>query len=122
MCRIIEEASIFKSSIRYKNVIDDYIYEVEKRMLPDADFKIDKYIFMTKKEIAHLYYREYGNLPICRRIEEISKHLKNSVMMRNGAIIKDIEEERNYKVAKIKQEESIEEIRLSLIRQVYDEA
>ena len=42
MCKIIEEASIFKSSIRYKNVIDDYIYEVEKRMLPDADFKIDK--------------------------------------------------------------------------------
>jgi DNA helicase-2/ATP-dependent DNA helicase PcrA len=61
MCKIIEEASIFKSSIRYKNVIDDYIYEIEKRMLPDADFKIDKYIFMTKKEIAHLYYREYGN-------------------------------------------------------------
>lgn len=122
MCKVIEEASIFKSSIRYKNVIDDYIYEAEKRMLPDADFKIDKYIFMTKKEIAHLYYREYGNLPICRRIEEISKHLKNSVMMRNGAIIKDIEEERNYKVAKIKQEEPVEEIRLSLIRQVYDEA
>ena len=43
-------------------------------------------------------------------------------MMRNGAIIKDIEEERNYKVAKIKQEEPVEEIRLSLIRQVYDEA
>ena len=52
MCKIIEEASIFKSSIRYKNVIDDYIYEVEKRMLPDADFKIDKYIFMTYESLT----------------------------------------------------------------------
>ncbi len=122
VCKIIEEASIFKSSIRYKNVIDDYIYEIEKRMLPDDDFKIGKYIFMTKQEIAHLYYREYGNLPICRRIEEISKHLKNSVMMRNATIIKDIEEDRDYKVAKIKQEEENEQIRLAMIRDVYDEA
>ena len=121
-CKIIEEASIFKSSIRYKNVIDDYIYEIEKRMLPDDDFRIGKYIFMTKQEIAHLYYREYANLPICRRIEEISKHLKNSVAMRNGAIIKDIEEDRDYKVAKIKQEEENEQIRLAMIREVYDEA
>ncbi|MBQ8299002.1 MAG: AAA family ATPase [Clostridia bacterium] len=121
-CKIIEEASIFKSSIRYKNVIDDYIYEIEKRMLPEDDFRIGKYIFMTKQEIAHLYYREYGNLPICRRIEEISKHLKNSVTMRNGVIIKDIEEDRDYKVAKIKQEEDNEQIRLAMIRDVYDEA
>ncbi len=121
-CQIIEAASMFKSSIRYKNVIDDYLHEVEKRVLPDDDFKIDKYIFMTKKEIAHLYYREYGNLPICRRIEEISKHMKNQVQLRSGMIIKDIEEDRDYKVAKIKQEEAIEEIRLSLIRSVYAEA
>lgn len=121
-CKNIEEASMFKSSIRYKNVIDDYLYEVEKRVLPDEDFKIDRYIFMTKKDIAHLYYREYGNLPICRRIEEISKHMKNQVMLKNGDILADIEEQRNYKVAKIKQEEPIEEIRLELIRQEYAEA
>ena len=80
-------------------------------MLPDDDFRIGKYVFMTKQEIAHLYYREYSNLPICRRIEEISKHLKNSVVMKNGIIIKDIEEDRDYKVAKIKQEEQNEEIK-----------
>lgn len=121
-CDIIEKASIFKSSIRYKNVIDDYIYEIEKRMLPDEDFKVDKYTFMTREQMAHLYYREYSNLPICRRIEEISKHMKNSMIMRNGEIIRDIEEDRDYKVAKIKQEEPNEEIRFSMIRTVYDEA
>ena len=121
-CKVIEDASMFKSSIRYKNVIDDYIYEIEKKILPEEDFKIGKYIFMTKKEIAHLYYNEYKNLPICRRIEEITKHLKNSVLMKNGEILRDIEEERNYKIAKIKQEEENEQIRYSLIRVAYDEA
>lgn len=121
-CKIMEEASMFKSSIRYKNILDEYIYEIESRMLPNADFRIGKYLFMTKEDIAHLYYREYKNLPILRRIEEISKHLKNTVMMKNGEIIKDIEEERNYKVAKIKNEEENEEIRFALIRDAYDEA
>lgn len=121
-CQIIEDASKFKSSIRYKNILDEYIYEIEKRVLPDDDFKIGKYVFMTKKEISHLFYKEYVSLPICRRIEEISKHLKNSVLMRNGQMIKDIEEERDYKVAKIKQEEENEQIRYAMIRDAYDEA
>ena len=122
MCKIIESASMLKSSIRFKNLIDEYLYEVEKRFVPDADFKIDKYVFMKKEDIHHLYYKEYGNLPISRRIEEITKHLKNSVMMRSGEILKDIEEERDYKIAKVKNEEPIEEIRLSMIRNIYGDS
>lgn len=121
-CKTIEEASRFKSSIRYKNVLDEYIYEIEKRVLPTEDFTIGKYTFMSSKDIAHLFYREYNNLPICRRIEEISKHIKNTVLMRSGEILKDIEEDRDYKVAKIKREEENEEIRYSLIRAEYEEA
>lgn len=121
-CKTIEEASRFKSSIRYKNVLDEYIYEIEKRVLPTEDFTIGKYTFMSSKDIAHLFYREYNNLPICRRIEEISKHIKNTVLMRSGEILKDIEEDRNYKVAKIKREEENEKIRYSLIRGEYEEA
>ena len=121
-CKVIEEASKFKSSIRFKNILDEYIYEIEKRVLPTEDFKIGRYNFMSAKNIAHLFYREYKKLPICRRIDEISKHLKNAVIMRNGEILKDIEEERDYKVAKIKQEEQVEEIRYSLIRAEYEEA
>lgn len=122
MSKVIEQASILKSSIRFKNMIDEYLYELEKRYIPDEDFKIDKYVFMKKEDIHHLYFREYANLPICRRIEEIVKHLKNSVMMRSGEILKDIEEERDYKIAKVKAEEPIEEIRLSMIRNLYGDA
>ena len=122
MSKVIEQASILKSSIRFKNMVDEYLYELEKRFIPDEDFKIDKYVFMKREDIHHLYFREYANLPICRRIEEIVKHLKNSVMMRSGEILKDIEEERDYKIAKVKAEEPIEEIRLSMIRNLYGDA
>ena len=122
MSKVIEQASILKSSIRFKNMLDEYLYELEKRFIPDEDFKIDKDVFMKREDIHHLYFREYANLPICRRIEEIVKHLKNSVMMRSGEILKDIEEERDYKIAKVKAEEPIEEIRLSMIRNLYGDA
>lgn len=41
--------------------------------------------------------------------------------MRSGQILKDIEEERDYKIAKIKMDEQNEQIRLSLIRDAYKE-
>lgn len=121
-CDIIIESSKYKSSIRFKNLLDEYLYEVEKKFVPTEDFKIGKYVFMNKSEIEHLFFKEYSNLPFCRRIEEITKHLKSSITMRSGKILKDIEEERDYKIAKIKMEEENEQIRLALIRDVYKEA
>ena len=122
ICEMIIEASKFKSSIRFKNLLDEYLYEVEKRFIPETDFKVGKYVFMKREEIAHLFYKEYNNLPLCRRMEEIAKHLKSSIAMRSGSILKDIEEDRDYKIAKIKMEEENREIQLSLIRDAYDEA
>lgn len=122
MCEIIIESSKYKSSIRFKNLLDEYLYEVEKRFVPEDDFKVGKYVFMKREDIEHLFYREYSNLPFCRRMEEISKHLKSAVTMRSGQILKDIEEERDYKIAKIKMDEPNEQIRLSLIRDTYKEA
>lgn len=122
MCDVIIESSKYKSSRRFKNLLDEYLYEVEKRFVPEDDFKVGKYVFMKKEEIEHLFFREYSNLPFCRRMEEISKHLKSSITMRNGQILKDIEEERDYKIAKIKMDEQNEQIRLSLIREAYKEA
>lgn len=121
MCEIIIESSKYKSSIRFKNLLDEYLYEVEKRFVPEDDFKVGKYVFMKREDIEHLFYREYSNLPFCRRMEEIAKHLKSAVTMRSGQILKDIEEERDYKIAKIKMDEQNEQIRLSLIRDAYKE-
>ncbi len=122
MCEIIIESSKYKSSIRFKNLLDEYLYEVEKRFVPEDDFKVGKYVFMKREDVEHLFFREYNNLPFCRRMEEISKHLKSAVTMRSGQILKDIEEERDYKIAKIKMDEPNEQIRLSLIRDAYKEA
>ena len=118
---IIIKASALKSSIRYKNIIDEYIYEIEKRFVPDQDFKICNYIFMKRDEILRLFCREYSNLALCRRIDEIKKHLYNSVTMASGKILREIEEDRQYKIKKIRFENENEEIQRAEIRALYDE-
>ena len=118
---IIIKASALKSSIRYKNILDEYIYEIEKRFVPDQDFKICNYIFMKRDEILRLFCREYSNLALCRRIDEIKKHLYNSVTMRSGTILREIEEDRQYKIKKIRFENENEEIQRAEIRALYDE-
>ena len=118
---IIIKASALKSSVRYKNILDEYIYEIEKRFVPDQDFKICNYIFMKRDEILRLFCREYSNLALCRRIDEIKKHLYNSVTMASGKILREIEEDRQYKIKKIRFENENEEIQRAEIRALYDE-
>jgi DNA helicase-2/ATP-dependent DNA helicase PcrA len=120
-CEIIEKASEFKSSIRFKRVLDEYVYEIEKDLLPNEDFMIDKYIIMDRNEINDLFTREYSNLPLYRRIEEIQKHLVNSISSKGEAIVQEIEEDRRYKVALAKFEISDESERKKEVIKIYEE-
>ena len=118
---IMEQATAFKASIRFKNLIDEYIYEVEKRFVPDIDFDAFGRTFMTKDEIHSLFYREYSYLPLTRRIEEIKKHMINKLKNSQVDIINEIEEEAKYQVSRAKFENDNVEIQRALIRQIYDD-
>lgn len=120
-CEVMEAASMFKSTIRFKNIMDEYLYEVEKRFIPHEDFKIMEYTFMTKEEIQHLFSREYAYLPLCRRVEEIKKHMYNQIVNNNAKLIEEIESDAKYQISKVKFSNDIEEIQRAQIRAIYEE-
>ena len=118
---IMEQATRFKSTIRFKNVLDEYIFEVEKRFIPNNDFVVFDRVLMTHDEINKLFYREYSYLPLVRRIDEIKKHMLNKLLNNKNDIIKEIEEDAQFKVSKAKFDNDIIEIQRAEIRQIYDE-
>jgi len=120
-CEVMEAASMFKSTVRFKNIMDEYLYEVEKRFLPNVDFKIMDYTFMTKDEIQRLFSREYSYLPLCRRIEEIKKHMYNQVVNNNLKLVEEIESDARYQISRVKYANEIAEIQRAQIRAIYDE-
>ena len=118
---IMASSTAFKSTVRFKNLIDEYIFEVEKRFLPQEDFIISGRTLMTKEELNMLFYREYGYLPLVRRIEEIKKHMLNKLTAIKDELLKEIEDEAKFLIAKVKFEEDIVEIQRAQIRAIYAE-
>ncbi len=118
---VMEGATSFKSTVRFKNVLDEYIFEVEKRFLPDEDFVVYGRTFMTKEEIHNLFYREYSYLPLVRRIEEIKKHMLNKLTRMQSDIIQEFEEKAKYEVSRAKFENDNIEIQRAVIRDIYNE-
>ena len=102
LAEIIERTSKIKSSVRFKNMIDEYIYEIEKNFIPEQDFILNDHTFMDKNKLRYLFTVEYSNLPLCRRVEEVSKHLYNAVSMQSGSLLREYEEYCNYQIAKAK--------------------
>ena len=121
LAETIEKTSTIKSSIRFKNMIDEYIFEIEKNFIPEQDFIINDYIFMDKNKLHYLFNVEYGNLPLCRRVEELSKHLYNSVTMKCGELMKEYEEDCAYQISKAKYKYSDMLMQQEEIRRIYDE-
>ena len=118
---ILQSSLRFKSSISFKNILDEYIYEVEKSLMAKNDFTFMDYTFMTKDEINDLYVNEYSYLPLQRRIEEIKKHLQNKILNNKDLIINNIEEEAKDLISKVKLEDEIIEIQRAQIKEIYDE-
>ena len=121
MADVMERATSFKSTVRFKNIIDEYVFEIEKRFIPDRDFIIFNKLLMTKEEIQKLFYREYSYLPLVRRIDEIKKHMTNKLNLIKNEIINDIEEEAKFEISKVKFENDIIDIQRAQIRAIYDE-
>lgn len=83
----IRGSSELKASMAFKDAIDRYIGTIERNFIPKEDFKVGPVVLLTYEEINDLFTREYSDLPMTRRVDEIKKHLNNRLKARKGSII-----------------------------------
>lgn len=99
----IEAIARFKSSLRFKEILDAYIDHIEHNLLPAEDFAQGRWVVYTQEEIADLFFREYQHWPILKRLDQLKKHFNKRLKEQKDAIAERLQRECNQRSAWIRQ-------------------
>ena len=101
---LIISESKFKSSIDFKNYVDDFLEYLEDEYLPKEDFIIENIRIMRYENILKLFKEDYKNLPFTRRVDEIKKHIFSKIKNNYNTIDEGIRKQRSIKIRKMERE------------------
>ncbi len=76
---LIMEASIFKSGLLLKEMLDSFMKDLELKLLPGKDFRSDDWLVYSAEEIHNLFFVDYQSWPIYQRVEQLKKHFEKRV-------------------------------------------
>jgi len=96
---LIIESSKFKTSLRYKELIDKYLDELNNDLIKE-DFKIADIVIITKQELKELLLDNYERFSLKERIERLQNFMKNKVSSLSENILDKITEKRREKYKK----------------------
>ena len=105
---IILKESKFKSSIDFKNIVDEYIKNIEKQYIPNIDFCYEDYKIMDYKDINELFINTYKMYNFRMRINEIKKNLTYEFRKKSEEIVNDLKEKRGKAIEGLQGKERIE--------------
>lgn len=118
---MIKKISHFKSSLIFKDIIEQYMSDIEKEFLPHNDFKIEGITVYAYEDIQNLFLNEYNNLPFMKRINEIKKHLVTALKRSRKKILLSIELKYDKKLRDIKSSMDDCPERRKIITELFDE-
>ena len=103
---MIKEAK-FKSSIKFKYLVDEFLEIVEENYIPKKDFTFNKYTIMTYDKINSLFKDTYKMYNFNTRINEIEKNLTSEFKKKIPEIINEIKSQRSKSIENLNQQERI---------------
>ncbi|MDF2989144.1 MAG: helicase, superfamily, partial [Eubacterium sp.] len=116
----VRDASVLKTSMHFKDIIDKYIEKIERNFIPKQDFMLGTKVIYTYDEINKLFLTQYGMWPIAQRMNEIKKSLTTGLKTSKQQFISQIEAECDKKVAMARIKISDETERQKFVREAFD--
>jgi len=104
---MIQEAK-FKSSLQFKEIIDQYLVYVENNFLPREDFCFMDHVIMKQNDIDFLFKHTYKMYNFSARINEIEKNLISELNRKSIQIIESLRAERTDKIKDLVGKERVE--------------
>ena len=87
---ILEEASKFKSSIKFKQSIDQYLQEINEKILETKDFTIANVVAIKYNELQKILLDNKEKISLKDRIEKLKKFMQNKLSNNQEKIIEQI--------------------------------
>lgn len=111
---LVKRESEFKSSMLFKEVLEEYAKIIEKSFIPKENFGILNFTLFEYDEINNLFLKEYKHLPMMKRVQEIKKHLTNRLKQRKEFMEDKLQSECDRRIRYLKEtmEDSPERHRL----------
>lgn len=104
---IILQESKLKSSIKFKEIIDNYLCFVESNYIPKKDFYYNEYKIMDYQDINTLFTDTYKMYNFDARINEIEKNLTYEFRKKSEEIVEDIKAKRSAEIQNLQGQERI---------------
>ncbi len=110
----------FKSSMRFKAILDEYMAQLEQTLVPEEDFRIGDWVVYTHEEILELFFRDYRSWPVLKRVQELKKHFTKRLKDRKDEYLSKLQLKCNLRIERLKYTMSDSEERQRLIIEAID--
>lgn len=117
---LIKKSANFKSSLKYKELIDDFINEFLENSLPKEDFKISDIVVFNNDEVIDMFMNYFKNNSINESKKMLTAILQKRISNIADTLIDKLSEQRKKKLDNIDKdlsEDKIKEIRLDIFKE-----
>ena len=98
---LLIQESKFKSSIKFQQIVDEYLQIIEENFLPQEDFIVEGYTIMRYKELQYLFKEKYASHNFEARLFEIKKDLVYYLRKFSQDIINQIKSKRSKDIEEL---------------------
>ena len=103
------DASKFKSSIDFKNMIEEYLNNLNENILEKSDFKVADILAIKYDDIQNMFMDNYERIPLQDRLERLKIFMQNKLSNVSSNIVDEITKRRKIKLDYIDQNQPDEE-------------
>lgn len=81
----------FKGSLLFKDIINNYLDDLERNFVPSVDFCLDTYTFLSTEEVRNIFMKECYYSAFHKRLPKIKKLLNSVLVEKTRRLINQIE-------------------------------
>ena len=94
----------FKSSLRFKDLIEDVLYDLNLSFLPHEDFKIAGIKIIDYKELQNRFFDNMERFSAIERLEILKNYMQNKISNMSETIMNEIQKRRSKKIEQLNNE------------------